>query len=173
MDDDATSGIRMQPQETWRLYGVREVYDFLRKLPLLFPDDCVLYVEGKPPEDVREFLAQRMVAKPANVAPGTLGSVVTITFLPPSVRKVPVERYHIPLTRDNAEALADLAENHAEPEVCDHLHVYKHETMLMEGHDWYDGEFYVTGQMPEDTIRGFCESVGCRYERSDAYGPIQ
>jgi hypothetical protein len=53
------------------------------------------------------------------------------------------------------------------------MHVYRDNTVLMEGHDWTDGVFYVTGEVPEEKIGAFCETVGCHYERSRDYGPIE
>lgn len=47
--------------------------------------------------------------------------------------------FHIPATRQNLDELLELTLNHAEPEICDHLVLYRDRQVLLWLHDASDG----------------------------------
>jgi hypothetical protein len=51
----------------------------------------------------------------------------------------------------------------AEPEICHHLHVFSGENVLLQGHDAFGYNFYVSGLVPEQTLKDFCSAIGCGY----------
>lgn len=165
--------IGMQPQETWRLFKIWDRYTLIAHLDMLFPPDAVLYLEGDHfIDDIRDFALARSPEKVAVVAKGSIGPGITFSILPPRIIELThAINLHILLTPENLKELWRLMENHAEPEIADHVHVYRDDTVLMEWHDWPSSDVYLTGDIPEETVRVFCETVGCRCERSFDYGP--
>lgn len=167
-----SEGIRMQPQETWRLFKIPDRYALIAHLDMLFPPDAVLYLEGHDiADDIREFTRTRSPERTAVVAKGSIGPGITFSILPPWIEVTHAVDLHILLTPENLDDLCRLMKNHAEPEIADHVHVYRDDTVLMEWHDWYASDVYLTGEIPEENVRSFCETVGCRCERSFDYGP--
>ncbi len=167
-----SDGIRMEPQETWKLFGASDLYAFVRHLDMLFPEDAVLCLEGiMIAPDIRVYVSEREPTSKAVVARGTEWAMV----FPNSGDGQEVESVllHMLLTHENLDGLYTLMGHLAELEIADHMYVYRSGIMLMEGHDWNYGTFYVTGEVPKEKIKAFCETVGCRYERSFDYGPIE
>ena len=75
------------------------------------------------------------------------------------------ECFHMQITRDNLEGLAEIAERHATPEVAVHLHVYKGSKVLLEWYDaFFDDPFYVSKDISEEKLREFCNTLGTKYE---------
>ena len=163
---ERSKGLTMKPQETWRVFEERDLQAFVAHLDILFPEGSALYLEGSSiAEDIREFAESRKPEKVADIRPST-GPGVILSFCPPSIRRTRLICLHMMLTRTNLDGLVSLIEHHADPEVCDHLHVYNDDVMLLEGYDWGYGQLYVTGEIPEDKVRAFCQAARCRYERS-------
>lgn len=136
----------------WELKGVQDVPTFLRCLGKLFGENAVLYLEGTSiADDVQAFLRTRAAATTRHAAMGTI-------WPRPSV-------FHMPLTAENLAGLADLAEHHAEPEICDHLHVYQGETVWLEAHDFPNDSVSVSGEVSEDQLKAFCVALGCEYKK--------
>ncbi len=75
--------------------------------------------------------------------------------------------FHIPLVDAYLQSLAHLTDTHALPEVCDHLHVYKDNEVLLQGYDIYDKRVYVSSTLDEGLIRSFCAKVNCKYKREN------
>jgi len=135
----------------WKLSPLDNLVPFLRALPTLFPEGCVLYLEdGRRPRDVREFLEARTAPDARRIAPGTLLPRPTV--------------YRMPLTRENVDGLAALAEHHAFPELACHVHVYSGERVLLLWYDACADPIYVAREVPEERVRAFCAEVGIPYE---------
>ena len=135
----------------WELNGIRDVPAFLRCLGQLFGEHMVLYLEGTSADDVQAFLRARAAANTSRVAMGTI-------WPRPRV-------FHMPLTAENLTGLAELAEHHAAPEVCRHLHVYQGQTVWLEAYDFPDDPVCVSGEAAEDLLKAFCVALGCRYNK--------
>ncbi len=135
----------------WRLDNVRNFPNFLRCLPKIFPEGSVLYLEGTYARDVKKFLNSRRIPNTARVAIGTI-------WPRPSI-------FHIPLTPENVLGLAALAERRNRLEICQHLHVYKEENVLLESHDCMDNFADVSGVIAETYIKAFYAEVGCSYKK--------
>ena len=73
--------------------------------------------------------------------------------------------YYTPLTVETARALGELAENHAEPEVCSHLRVYSEDRALLAWHDVVNDPVYLDGTVDEERVFAFCHKLGTTFER--------
>ena len=86
----------------WKLSPAKDLPSFLRALAELAPEGAILYLEGGTPGgDLLPFLTERSVPEQAHVAMGTIW---------PRPKK-----FHVPATRDNLLALAELMEHAASP----------------------------------------------------------
>lgn len=160
--------MHVEPQETWKLFGIPDLYAFVEHLDMLFLDHESLVLVECIAKDIQDYL--RSCSTPENSRGRTL---LINPILPWIIDRPESVDFLVPITRDNLDGLSRLLSGHAENEVCAHLYVHRGDTVLMEGHDWTDGVFYVTGEVPEQKIRAFCETVGCRYERSRDCGLIE
>jgi hypothetical protein len=123
---------------------------FLRALRLLAPEGALLFVEGgSHPADLQAFLEARQVDASPRPALGTLWPRHSY--------------YSLPATEENLGEMARLVASLAEPQICDHLHLFSGNDVLVEGHDAFGYEFSVSALVPEKTLAAFCAEAGCRY----------
>jgi hypothetical protein len=126
---------------------VTDLYKLLRAIDLAMPKDAVLYVEATAiAPDVASFLETRTAQDRREITPNTL-------WPKPKV-------FHIPLTGDNIAEFRDLAEKHAEPEVADHLVVYRGEDVLLWAHDAGGGYVDVSRDLSESIVAAFRDALG-------------
>ena len=115
--------------ESAKQLGRVEFFDvFLEDVREVAPDGSVLVLEGKPVSDVREVLELVRVEPEVRIARGTIWPKD--------------EFFHIPATRENIDRLLDLTLNHAVPEICDHVVLYREQRALLWLHDAGDGYVY-------------------------------
>lgn len=111
----------------WRVDGIRSARKFFSALPEILPLPVTLYFEGTTfASDVRALLASNAVEPSLQVPPGTI-------WPKPSV-------FHVLGTEQFLFQLVALADNHAESEVCDHLHAYKDGRGLLQWYDAFSGD---------------------------------
>ena len=145
---------RKTPQ--WKLSRAKSLPSFLRALADLAPAGAILYLEGgTPPADLLRFLTERAVPEQAHLAMGTIW---------PRPRT-----FHLPATRDNLLAFADLAEHLASPEAAIHLHLYVNGRMLLQWYDAFWDPFYISKEIPEEKVSAFCKRLAIQCE-TDAEG---
>jgi len=142
--------------KTWRISVVPDFPTFLRNLPSLVPNGSVLCLEGTGADDVEVFLSQRPAIYPNEVDQGFL--------------RMRTKTYYMPVTPENLQGLAELAEHHAEAEICDHLRVYFNDKAVLAWHDIIDDPLDIADQVDESRIRAFTEQLGTTYE--DGVEPI-
>lgn len=163
MTDDF-NGIHLEGEFTWQLSGFKSE-ELLRSLPSMVPSDAVVYIEGCGISDeVRNFLITHPAPVTTKVYRGT-------------IEPTP-ETFHIPATQAVLSSLAQIAKKqHASygiPDlrgaygVCDHLHVYRGNTMLIDGHDIMDIPLTLSQSFGERQLADFCQMIGAQYERMPA-----
>jgi hypothetical protein len=118
--------MRLRADDSLVVGYVSDFYVLLRAIDEAMPTDAVLCLQGTTvAPDVREFLEQRQAADRPAIKPNSLW---------------PKPRFfHLPLTGTNLAELRSLADQHAEPEVTDHLVVYRENQVLLWAHDAGDG----------------------------------
>ena len=138
----------------WVIKGFSDFPAFLKSLENLFPMDSVVYLEGTSiAKDVQEFLKERAPEKTARVELGTIWPRP--------------KTFHMLLTAENITGLAALGEKHVLPEMCDHLHVYKDNAVLLEAHDVLDQCISLYGALPEERIKALCGQLESEYKKGD------
>ena len=97
---------------------VTDLYKLLRAIDEATPKDAVLYVEATAiAPDVASSLETRTAQGWRQITPNSLWPKPTVL--------------HMPLTGENLAEFRNIAEKHAEPEVADHLVVYRGEDVLL------------------------------------------
>ena len=146
-------GIALGRDAAWEVSPTRDFPSLLRALPLLLPNDAVLYLEGgSPPQDVKTFLDTHCVPERSHVAMGTIWP------RPNS--------FHLPANAENLSQLAALAEKCAAMQIAVHLHVYAQGGVILEWYDafWKD-PFKLSGAIPEDRVKVLSSVLGLPYKR--------
>ncbi|UCH36263.1 MAG: hypothetical protein JSV65_07890 [Armatimonadota bacterium] len=147
-------GIELGPGPHWEVSSTKDYREFFRALPDLVPEGSVLYLEGCAlAREIRLYAYTRAARETSKVAMGTI-------WPRPKV-------LHIPVTRENLAGLAQLAEHHAEPEVADHVHVYKGDEVLLEWYDAPDHPLSISTEIPEDKVMQFCARLGVTYTKAE------
>jgi hypothetical protein len=143
----AVEGLRFLDDESVTIGYVTDLYALLRALDETMPQDSILYVEGTSivPE-IRNFLSSRQSPVSREIAPGTLWPKP--------------ETFHLPLVGTNLAELRALAQRHAEPEVTDHLAVYRGDDLLLLAYDAGDGEVEVARALPAQTVERLRLALG-------------
>lgn len=130
-----------------------DLYALLRAIDEAMPRDAVLAIEGTHiAAEVRQFLLER--------EPAQKPELVANTIWPTS------EVFHLPLSGSNLEELRDLAENFAEPEVGDHLMVYRGGDVLLWAHDASDGFVRLAATVPREAVEALRSALGPTLRKS-------
>ncbi len=123
----------------------------------LLPDNATLYFEGNSiRREVAEFLSAHERSRKLKIARGTIWPHPHI--------------YHVDLTREVIEKLADFFSSLNSNEICDHFHAYVEKEVLFQWHDAVGKDpLLLSSRIPEEKIREFCSELGCRYEKMEVH----
>jgi len=117
------------------------------------PVGAIVYLEGSTTPSATRLLEGMECEPQARVATGTIW---------PKPRC-----FHIPMTQENLNTIADLFEDNASPDVCDHFHVYAGNKVLLQWHDAFnDDPLLVDGQVSEEKLKSFTNSISASYRRA-------
>ncbi|WP_127718450.1 hypothetical protein [Halobacteriovorax sp. HLS] len=137
-------GISLLKGENWRVTGVEDSVKLFRSIYDLVPEGSVLLLEGgAAPEHLESFFEEYKSTKITKVAPGTIWPYS--------------DGVHLSVTNDMCMKLSELAMNLAEPEIGIHIHVYKDDTVLLEWHDAFDEDLYISRFVEESDVKKFCD----------------
>ena len=130
--------------------GDEHVPVMLRCFAALFPPDALLYVEGTSiTRTLREFLHSRRAEQ---VTPVRVGTLWPRPY-----------RFHMPIHQGNLSRLATLIEGRPLRELCDHMHVYQGQTVLLEAYDAINDHVDLSPMIAEDRMQSFSKQLGTRY----------
>ncbi len=132
----------------WAIEGNPDFALLFRNLPGLIEGGATLAISGSSlGHDVKDYL-DKLKVTPSN-----------------SIRCEPhffgPEAYHIPITVKNLNGLADVSERHAEPEVADHMIVYRDTTVLLEWYDAGSNPIWITKDVAKERIDNFGRAIDC------------
>ncbi len=135
--------------QVWELCGRTDLPTFVRSLPDLLPPQSCLVLEDPCSREVRTLLESIRLRCPLPRLEGGEND------------------YHLGLGPDSVQAVADLLERFAVPEVCVHMHAHLGDRVLM---TWYDvsparAGLFLALDVPEERVAAFCRTVGLRYGR--------
>ena len=134
----------MQTLPLSRPYGITDV---LYAIDETIPKGAILYMEGTSiATDIATFLAGRAVEGRMDIRRGTNWPRAST--------------YHLPLKGDNIRMLGSLAgERHANPEICDHLVVYRDDRVLLEAYDVGSGDIRISDDLGPHGISRFQQAL--------------
>ncbi|MGH2573736.1 MAG: hypothetical protein ACRDGU_09730 [Actinomycetota bacterium] len=139
-------GISLEEERAIDLGLVRDLYALLAAIEEL-QEEAVLYLEGTSiVSDIRAFLEAQGAEESQPVGRGT-------SWPRPKI-------YHLPLTRSNLRQLRELAEGHAEPEICDHLVVYSGNQILLSAYDAGSSHVYVSRDLSPAMVERIRRRLG-------------
>lgn len=134
----------------WELRCRDRYGELLVALTEVLPPGLTLYLEGA---TIAPDVAAYLEARPAEPVPVHRGTI----WPKPAV-------YQMPMTVENVAGLARLMDDHAEPEIAEHIHAHKDGAALL---IWYDAfsstPLYVRNDVPEDDVKTLCADFDCQY----------
>jgi hypothetical protein len=140
----------LQELECWEVFGRIDSAQFFRVLSTTVPDATTIFLEGNSiADDVHNFL-------------GTFTDIGTYTPEPGTIWPRSW-KLRVRFASEVLGGLSDLAENHAEPEICDHLHVYRYDDRLMEWYDAFTDPLFIAASVPESRVQRFCKLLRVEY----------
>jgi len=140
--------LRFRDGESIMLGYVSDLYELLRAIDETMARDAVLCLESTTPaRDVRRFLEERQASERPAVGAGTVWPKP--------------ELFHLPLSGTNLAELRTLVgEGHAEPEITDHLVVYRGDRVLLWAHDAGFGYVELARSLPDEVLDRFRAILG-------------
>lgn len=136
----------------WQVKGVRDGERFFASLSTILPASACMVFEGTSIDrDLRDHLESVAVPARRRIRAGTI-------WPKPRV-------FHVPVSRDVLERIAEFAGGLAEPELCDHFHAYDDDRGLLQWYDAFDLPLFVDSSIGEPQLREMCEALGASYER--------
>lgn len=121
--------------------------EFLRQLPDFVPAGSTLCLEGGDAFDVQAYIQERPATYEHETDQGFW------RFRP--------KIFYMPITQENLRGLAELCENHAEPEVGNTLSVYWNNQIILSWHDLPLDPIYLSDVLEEAVLRDACDILGC------------
>jgi hypothetical protein len=138
--------LQLHDEDTVDVGYVSDFYELLRAVDEVLPKDAILYLEGTSiAPAVSDFVTAREAGENPEVEPNTI-------WPKPRV-------FHLPLGGTNLKELRSLADQHAEPEVADHLVVYRGSDVLLWAHDAGNGHVQLSRRLPRQTRGRFTEAL--------------
>ena len=141
----------------WEIKEIRDSTAFFRLLPVLLPKDAILCFEGiSIAKDVKVYLQVNSISPNFELRKGTIWPKSAI--------------FHVPINAAFIEGLASMTENHAEPEICDHLQAYAGEKIVLAWFDAFHDPLWLTMDIPEIKVEEFCNNLKAKYKEVLAAG---
>lgn len=134
---------------SWRISRVKSAEDFFRAVQPLVQGATHIFLEGAAAPDI-VALVQPYADQCEYLAP-----VGTLWSWPGRNQRLTLKASPALLAR-----LSEVAANHAEPEICTHLHFYREAEPLLQWFDAFDDPLLVSKAIPRETVERFCTEVG-------------
>ncbi len=126
----------------WEVEGPKTFVDLFKSLQGWVEKGDVLYFEGGTPDTIiSNFMEKYSIPAKLNVGLGTI-------FPKPKI-------YHVPAKPDFIKILIDMMENHAEPELAVHFHIYRDDKIILEWHDAFSQPMLL-GNILESQVKNLC-----------------
>lgn len=76
--------------------------------------------------------------------------------------------FHVPASRTVVAALAAVCEHCAYPEICDHLHVYDNDSVLLQWYDAFSQPLWVSKRVSGGAMEAFCGELRVTFREIDS-----
>ena len=143
-------GICLKDSSFWEVEIVKEYPSFLRALIDLVPDQSILYFEGSPSKNLKQYLISHSIPNPVKVARGTLWPTP--------------QWFHIPIKNQIIEELVQLTKDIHPFDLAFHVQAYKDDKILLSWHDAFTQPMIVSKDIPEQKIKEFSQRLGVQYK---------
>ncbi len=139
-------------EDLWELTCPKETALFYKELHFLVEEGFIIYLEdGSWDKEIENFFRNNQVDN-STIPGGTLW---------PKPKAV-----HLTVNKENLGKLTELQENHAEPEIAMHVHVYKKPNkLILEWHDAFSNPIYLDKNIPEFKVKNFSQHLGIEYKK--------
>jgi hypothetical protein len=144
-----TSSAYLQESQCWKVSGVRMAEEFFRALPILVPDATHMFLEGSPAPDIQQLLADAADGAVYGAPVGTIWSWPQKNG-----------RFGVRASSELFVRLSEAASHLAEPEICDHLHLYRGQEALMQWFDAFSEPMLVSKVVARERVERFASTVG-------------
>jgi len=134
----------------WQVSGVRAAEDFFLAVSLLVPDATHMFLEGSPDPDIAALLADAADDAVEYAAP-----VGTMWSWPQKNR-----RFSVQASPELFARLSSASLNHAEPEICDHVHVYRGQEPLVQWFDAFSNPLLISPSVTRERVEQFASAAG-------------
>ena len=136
-----TAPLQITETECWRISGLRDAEAFFRAVPQLLPEATHLFLEGAPSPDIVALISTHTEQREYGAPAGTLWSW-------------PQRNQRFALTASPAlfAQLSEAAAQHAEPEICSHVHLYHDSEPLAHWFDAFDDPLLVSKVVPRERV---------------------
>jgi hypothetical protein len=139
----------LEEAKCWRVSGVRRGETFFAAVSLLVPDATHMFLEGSPDPDIDALLAAAADDVDYGAPVGTLWS------WPQKER-----RFSVRASPGLFVRLSEAASNHAEPEICSHVHFYRGPEPLVQWFDAFVDPLLVSKSVARERVDAFASAVG-------------
>ena len=139
----------LEESNCWKVSGVRRAEDFFAAVSRLVPDATHMFLEGSPAPDIKALLAAAADDADYGAPVGTLWS------WPQKEQRISVRASPELFVR-----LSKAAANHAELEICSHVHFYRGQEPLVQWFDAFLDPLLVSKSVARDRVDEFASAVG-------------
>jgi len=139
----------LEESQCWKISGVRTAETFFRTVSFLVPDATHMFLEGSPAPDVEAVLANAAADGDYAAPTGTIWSWP---------RKN--QRFSVRASPELFTRLSEASSNHAEPEICDHVHFYRGQEALVQWFDAFSDPLLVSKSVARERVERFVSAVG-------------
>ena len=153
---DEMTGLQIESAGCWEIMSSSwDAEVIFSAFPTLIDGECTIYLEGGSHSDeVTSFIGKYQVEPQVHIARGTIWPRQSV--------------YHLPATVDVFNGLSRLAKNHASPEICCHLVIFRPTIVLIDWYDAFGREIYASSTIAEQSVREFAEITGVTYRSAVA-----
>ena len=139
----------------WEVSAPKDYARIVESLDIILPTEAVLYLEGSPDDDVKQFLES------SNAKQTQQKMALNILEFEISTKS---DCYHLPATLENIKKLANFFDNKAVPQICDHLHAYDASGVIMLWYDMLDDPIQFSETVTKETVKEFCDATANAYK---------
>ena len=139
----------LEESQCWKVSGVRTAADFFRAVSLLVPDATHMFLEGSPDSDIKALLVNAADDVDYSAPTGTIWSWPQKT-----------QRFSVRASSELLTRLSERASNHAEPEICDHVHFYRDQEALLQWFDAFSEPLLISKAVARERVERFASAVG-------------
>ena len=140
---------QLTERDCWRIARLNNAAKFFRAASQLLAGATHVYLEGSPAPQIVALISRHADPTPYRAPAGTLWSWPRGN-----------QRFTFNASIELFAQLAEASRRHAEPEICDHLHIYRDAEPLAQWFDAFSDPLLVSKTIPRELVEHFCRETG-------------